>query len=111
MKGELDLRSKAVLFDLLESGRIIQSYRKGIGKQAFLENTLLQDAVCMRLAVIGELAGKLDKSIKSLPLNSMKGLRNRIAHEYGRVDLNIVWKIVHEEVDPIVEKLEQLLGD
>lgn len=70
---------------------------------------MLQDAVCLRLAVMGELAGKLDSSIKGIPLKSMRGLRNRIAHDYGRVDLNIVWKIAHEEIDPIIERLENLL--
>jgi uncharacterized protein with HEPN domain len=109
MKRKLDPRSRAVLYDLLESARSIQEYIEATGRQAFLENALLQDAVCMRLMVIGELAGKLDISIKGFPLQAMKGLRNRIAHDYGRVDLAIVWKIAHEEMDPIVEKLEDLL--
>lgn len=111
MKPEGDPRAKALLFDLLESARCIQNYCRGSNKQAFLENPMLQDAVCLRLAVMGELAGKLEPTIKGLPLKSMKGMRNRIAHDYGRVDLNIVWKITHEEIDPIVEKLEDLLQD
>jgi uncharacterized protein with HEPN domain len=109
MKAEADPRDLAVFHDILESVRFIRKYTNGLGKEAFLDNTLVQDAVCLRLAVIGELAGKFDKPVKGLPLKSMKALRNRIAHEYGRVDLNIVWKVVQDELDPIAVKLEDLL--
>lgn len=111
MKRDLDPRAKALLFDLLESARSIHEYCRESSQQAFLENPMLQDAVCMRLAVIGEVACKLDTPVKGIPLKSMKGLRNRITHDYGRVDLSIVWKIAHEEIEPIIEKLENLLQD
>ena len=106
MKDEIGARDRALLFDMLESLRFVKQYTHRQSREAFMVDRLVQDAVCLRLAVIGEVAGKLDKPVKGLPLRAMKGLRNRIAHDYGRVDLNIVWKIVDTELPPVLAWLE-----
>jgi uncharacterized protein with HEPN domain len=36
----------------------------------------------------------------------MIGMRNIIAHEYGRVDLDLVWRTAQREMPPVAEALE-----
>lgn len=109
MKHEVDARSLALLYDIHESASCLREYTAGVSKAAFMGDRLLQDAVCMRLALIGELAGKLEKPVKGLPVKAMKGLRNRIIHDYGRVDLGVVWKIIDDEMEPLLDKFSVIL--
>ena len=37
------------------------------------------------------------------------GLRNRLVHEYDAVDFDIVWKIVTEDLPPLVKELEKIV--
>lgn len=68
---------------------------------AFLEDPLRQDAILMRLLDIGEtMAIVRDKFPAEYQTRyaddfpKIIGLRNIIAHEYGEVDLAIVWQLL-----------------
>lgn len=41
----------------------------------------------------------------------MVGLRNRIIHEYDRVDVKIMWEIVRHDLPAERPVVEQALGD
>jgi uncharacterized protein with HEPN domain len=36
-------------------------------------------------------------------------MRNRIVHEYFRVDLDVVWQVVQGDLPDLIEKLEPLV--
>ena len=38
----------------------------------------------------------------------MRALRNILAHEYDRVDLEIIWQVINEELPSIIPKLHQV---
>ena len=67
----------------------------GFSKQRFDASTTYQNAVCMCILQIGELIGKLSESFtlshKEIPWHKIRGMRNFVAHEYGKLDLDIVW--------------------
>jgi len=37
------------------------------------------------------------------------GIRNRIAHDYLGVDLNIVWKIIKYDIPKVIVQIENIL--
>ena len=41
----------------------------------------------------------------------MAGFRNRIVHDYGNVDLNIVYEILKNDIPSIVNKIGDLGGN
>lgn len=67
----------------------------GFSKARFFASTTYQNAVCMCILQIGELIGKMsDDFIKDhveIPWHKIRGMRNFVAHEYGHLDLDIVW--------------------
>jgi uncharacterized protein with HEPN domain len=78
---------------------------------AFHEDRLRQHAVVRCLTVIGEASGRLSDAARELfpfDWNAMKGMRNILVHEYGRIDLDKVWSVV-EELPPLVETLAAYL--
>ena len=77
------------------------SYVERMPKLDFLEDKRTQQAVVLNLIVIGEVATKILKDHEdfanqhvNIPWNSMKGMRNRIAHGYYDINLDTVWETV-----------------
>ena len=67
----------------------------GCSKERFIQSTTYQNAVCMCILQIGELIGKLSEDFQEkhsdIPWHKIRGMRNFVAHEYGKLDLDIVW--------------------
>ena len=97
---------QALLRDLLDSARSIQRYLDGVSRETFMANTEKQDAVLRRFEIIGEVASRLSPETQALfpglPFRAMRGMRNIIAHDYGEVDLDLVWQTATTDVGPLI---------
>ena len=76
-----------------------------------MANQEKQDAVLRRFEIVGEAASRLTPETQArfptLPFRSMRGMRNIIAHDYGEVDLEQVWKTAMDDLPGLVEILER----
>jgi len=74
-----------------------------------LSDQIVIDAIAMRLSAGVEALGALDPDIRAHLLGSqwpkMRGMRNRIAHDYGFIDDAIVRQTVLVNLPPVVEAL------
>lgn len=73
----------------------------GLSKDDFLSDKRTQQAVIMSLIIIGEAATKVmdgyadfAQDHAEIPWRSMRGMRNRIAHGYFDINLDVVWDTV-----------------
>ncbi len=62
----------------------------------FKNDIAYRDSVSMNILQIGELAGKLSEDYRTktkdkLPWAAMKSMRNFFAHNYGNMDVNVIW--------------------
>ena len=90
-------------------------YVLGMDQVAFEQDPKTQDAVIMKLLVVGELAAKvLDedatfaKTAPGVPWLKMKGMRNRMAHGYFELDLSVVWDTVKNAVPELIKALGKI---
>jgi len=74
------------------------AYVDGLSKVDFTSDKRTQQAVVMNLIIIGEIAAKvMDRHAEfaaqysDVPWRSMRGMRNRIAHGYFDINLDVVW--------------------
>ena len=99
-------------------GHIVQavvdarSYVDGLSKDDFLADKRTQQAVIMNLIIIGEAASKVmdvhaefAQQHPEVPWRSMRGMRNRIAHGYFDIELNVVWNTVQEDLPALLKTL------
>lgn len=74
----------------------------GHSKDRFAESTTYQNAVCMCVLQIGELVSRLSEEFKvghaQIPWHKIRGMRNYVAHEYGAIDLDVVWFVATESI-------------
>lgn len=64
-----------------------------------------------RLIQISENANKLSDEFKQnyafIPWRAIKGMRNKIVHEYGSVDLGVVYDTVKEDIPELLRDLKE----
>lgn len=77
------------------------------------ENEILVDSVMFRLIQVSENSDKLTDDFKLnysyIPWRAMKGMRNRIVHEYGNVDLAVVYDTVKNDIPELLNNLKEIV--
>ena len=94
------------------------SFVDGMGKEDFLEDKRTQQAVIMSLIIIGEAATKImdayaefTQTHSEVPWRSMRGMRNRIAHGYFDINLDVVWDTVRMALPELLKQLPAVRQD
>jgi uncharacterized protein with HEPN domain len=104
----------AHLHDMLEAARLIRVYMRKVSFEEFWHHNEKRDAVALRLSVIGEAAAHVSpatqKALPSIPFQRIRGLRNRIAHDYGAIDFKIVWEVTQKEIGPLIAALQAYMA-
>lgn len=79
----------------------------------FSHNEILVDSMLFRLIQISENSNRLTEAFKSehpqIPWRAIKGLRNKIVHEYGEVDLTIVYDTLTKDIPLLKQAISALL--
>ncbi len=98
---------------MLKDIKFIINNTKGITLDELEANEVLCDSVLFRLIQISENSVKLTPDFKArhndIPWQAIKGMRNKIVHEYGDVEFDIVHQTVTEDIPEICKKLDSLV--
>jgi uncharacterized protein with HEPN domain len=91
----------------------IASYIAGLERMAFLADMKVIEACVFNLLQMGELAGRLDEGFRNahtdVPWFKIRGLRNKIVHDYEGVKLEIIWDIVKDDLSVLRGQLADVL--
>jgi uncharacterized protein with HEPN domain len=102
-----------LLNDILESLKKIKKYTDGMTFEDFLKDDKTIDACVRNFEIIGEVSSKIDEDFKLLhpeiEWNRMKGLRNRLIHDYSGIDYELVWNIISEYLDDLENQIQKIL--
>lgn len=103
------------LQDILEAIQDIADFTKDMSFEAFAGDKKTINAVIRSIEVIGEAAGKIPKTLRNrypdVPWKKIVGMRNKLIHEYFGIDLEILWKVVTEDVPSLRAPIEKMLHD
>jgi uncharacterized protein with HEPN domain len=112
--GEPTERDAALLLDMLLAAKDARGFAAGMDEPAFLASRLHQSAVIRALEVIGEAAGRVSLAFRAtqpaIPWRDITGMRHRLIHGYDDVRLDLVWRVVAEDLDPLIAALEPLIA-
>jgi len=102
---------KYYITSLIENVDFICKHLKDINIEEFKSNELLQDSMSFRLIQISEISKRLSEEFRnrnqSIPWGDIYGLRNRIVHDYGNVDMHIVFSTVKYDIPNLLETLHK----
>lgn len=91
------------------------SFVDSMSRESFQSDRKTQQAVVMQLLIIGEAATQVMDHYPAfvsanshVPWREMRTMRNRIAHGYFSIDLDIVWNTVHADLPDLLETIQDL---
>ena len=88
-------RDKSLIFDIYHSCELILEFTADVTSDQFKDDIMRQDAIIRRIEIIGEASNNLSEDFKEqhseIPWPLIRGMRNRLVHDYGEVDLELVW--------------------
>lgn len=73
------------------------------------------DTVVRNFEIIGEAANQIDQDFRDsnpeIEWNRIRGFRKRIVHEYFGIDYEIVWQIIEEYLDELIDWLDTIIDN
>ncbi|MEQ8417824.1 MAG: DUF86 domain-containing protein [Imperialibacter sp.] len=104
-----------LLEDILESALKIKKYTEGLLYETFINDDKTIDAVTRNFEIIGEASSRIDKDFKinnpHIEWDRLRGFRNRIVHEYFGVNYEIVWSIIEQHLQVLIDSIEGLINE
>jgi len=101
------------LEDILESIKRIERTLRDISKEKFRGDIDIQDAVLRRLEIIGEAASNIPSKIRDkypfIEWKEIIGFRIVVAHSYFKIDFDIVWDIIKDELPKLKGDVNKIL--
>lgn len=106
-------RDAAQLWDMLQSSLDVMNILQGVSLDEFISDKLKRLAVERAMEIIGEAAKRVTAEFQAahpeIPWREIIGQRNVLAHEYGDVVPEQIWKTGTEEVPRLAERLKEIL--
>ena len=90
-------------------------YVNGYNFKQFCDDEKTIDATIFAISQIGELVKNISKETmnkyNNIEWNMIKGLRNRIVHDYEGISLKSIWYVIENDLTELKEKLQNMLDE
>ena len=107
--------------DAIYVGHMLDMTRRAVkaikskSRAKYDEDDILRLELTHLVQVIGEAARKVSEEFQSehpeIPWRKIIGMRHRIVHDYMRVDEDILWEVVTNDLPELLPFLEEILPD
>jgi uncharacterized protein with HEPN domain len=105
-------RDGALLLDMLTAARAVQSFVAGRTPEEYLKDLMLRSAVERQIEIIGEAARSVSDQFKSshpeIPWRPIMAQRHRLAHDYGAINDELIWRVATVHIPQLILQIEPL---
>lgn len=109
------LKNKARLAHILEAIERVKEYTNGIEREAFENDKMRVHATAYNIQIIGEATYNLTKEFKEshpdTPWRLIEKMRHILVHDYFTVDMDFVWIVITEDLNPLKQQVELYLNE
>ena len=99
--------------DILEAIAEIQEFTRAMSFERFRDDPKTLKAVALDFVVIGEAAVHVPDDVAAahpdIAWSLMRGVRNRLVHDYFGMDPEILWDTIQNDLPPLVAPLTKIL--
>jgi uncharacterized protein with HEPN domain len=103
----------AYLWDMWDAAQAIREFVSGKTFHHYQNDRMLRGAVERHLEIIGEAANRVSLDFQAshpeIPWRRIIAQRHVIAHEYGEIKHELIWKVATEHVIELITQLEPLI--
>jgi uncharacterized protein with HEPN domain len=111
MKDEI----RTHLHDILHAGLAVKAFVAGRTFDDYLSDELLRSAIERKFEIMGEALNRVGRDDLTVQQNirnyrDIISFRNILIHGYDAIDDRIVWGIIKEELDNLIDDVNYLLS-
>ncbi len=107
-------RDRSALLDMLDHCRGISAAVQGRTFLAYCEDDNLRYAIERRIEIIGEAAKRISEVTRKkhleIPWRKIMATRNILAHEYGEVEDEIIWRVTQTHIPELIKQLQTMVS-
>ncbi|MDR0325464.1 MAG: DUF86 domain-containing protein [Oscillospiraceae bacterium] len=111
MSGE----QRVILGKIRDYAQSVAEYIHGMDYDAFYNDRKTMHATAFALQQIGELSKLISEETQAaaphIRWHGIRGLRNRIVHDYEKIDLPVIWDIVTTDLPGLLSQINALLKE
>ena len=100
------------LRDMLENAQRAIQFTKGMSYETFAKDDKTVYAVIRAVEIIGEAAANIPEEVRTkypnVPWREVKGMRNKLVHQYFGINMEVVWQTIHEDLPMLIEALKDI---
>jgi len=108
-------RDRVALEKMVAYAKELESYITGMDYDAFSADSKTINACALLIGQLGELTTVISSEAQSMyteiPWRNIKGMRNRIIHDYDNVDFIVLWKTVSESIPQLLNTIQNALDN
>jgi uncharacterized protein with HEPN domain len=106
-------RDKAALLDIHNAAQRILRFATGLTKSELAANEEKQSAILYQVIIVGEATKRLSTDFRTIhldiPWSDIARMRDILAHQYDRVDLDTLWDVIQRDISELIEQISPLL--
>lgn len=106
-------RDPAYLWDMLQAAREVDDMLADHDLGAFLTDRVMLRAIERSVEIIGEAARCVSDTYRAnhpeIPWRQIIGQRNILAHEYGQIDHELLYKTAVEDIPALITMIQTIL--
>lgn len=88
-------------------------FAQGFNRDQLASDLRTQSAILYQIAIMGEATKRLSRQFREqhpeVPWDDIAGMRDIVAHQYDRIDLDIVWQVIQRNIPELLNVLVTLL--
>lgn len=108
-------RDEASILDMFKAGQRISEFAQGLSREDLETDAMRLSAILYQIQIVGEATKRLSPEFRAqhsdIPWNRAAGMRDIIAHQYDRIDVDVVWTVIHQSIPEFLQMIAPLLPD
>ena len=101
--------------DILEGIKNIEDFSKELSEREFMKDKLRQSAIVRQIEIIGKAVKNIPEEFRKKYLEvewkKIAGTRDVIIHAYFGIDLDLMWKVIEEDIPELKKQIEKILKE
>ncbi|WP_332237937.1 HepT-like ribonuclease domain-containing protein [Sporolactobacillus sp. KGMB 08714] len=93
----------------------VKSFVNGYSYTQFLDDKKTLASCAFTVLQMGELAKRLSTEVQEehtdMPWKGLRGMRNRIVHDYENIDFNVLWETIGHDLPEFQKNINHILQE